>query len=1048
MKTTQVDERLPEGTVTFLFTDIEGSTELLKQLGDEYATLLSQQREILREIFSLWNGQEVDTQGDSFFVSFPRATQAVSAAVDIQRTLHDHNWPDGVNVRLRMGLHTGEPLSWDEGYVGIDVHRAARIAHVGHGGQVLLSETTTSLVRDGLPEKVCMQDLGLHLLKDMKRPERIHQLVIKGLPSLFLALKSQGMGFALTTHHNLPATINSFVGRSAILERITECLEDSKTHLVTLTGPPGVGKTRLALEAAWRQLEQFESGVIWVDLATVESERDTDLVLATTIGVEIIPANIGDLESAIVSSLNRGPILLVLDNCEHILESITRLTGLLERRCPQLKILATSRERLRVTAEIVIPIAPLELPTDGVQDIARMSQSEAIQLLIDRARSVDSTFSITEENAPLIHRLCQELDGIPLAIELAAARLHSMSIEEIAGRLGEKLQLLTAGSRDVAPRLQTLLASLQWSYDLLEPLERVVLDRLSVFRGGCELSELGLVCSEVGAETSELQEILISLIEKSLILRSESLEGKTRYSLLESMAELGRENLQGRGEWNDMRRLHADTYYHLVAEAGEHISIQDDAIWVNRVFEDEANIRVALQTLLDIKEAQKVIYMIWSLRFYIMHRTLMVDMKEILLRAMSQDANISPDISILGLAVRGMLAWWEQDEEIWRTYAAKLQSLGREQKNANAQIIGMLLECEHKNWAYTTEEGNQILKKVGSLSKTLQKSEGEAYEIPFELFLIDIKPPELQPSIIQNLIERAEIRANTNLLALCHQRLGGIYEARGALKSAEEHYWSSYQAWEKLHNHSMASQNIWGISVLYQCRGEYSDACDGLKKAIEINRSIGHERSRRIFVYLGFADLLFHQGELGKAKDALRDSEELCRSNVDYWAGHLLLSARIAHCEGELEKADDFLQEALETVRWQSFAYGKATMLCLRAAFEQDRGEWNQAIDTFTTVLNSIDKNLDFWLLVETLEWLADLHIDIKAWESATRYLVGVDIIRKSSGMVAPVPYRLRWRANQEAVREKLPRRSYKTIENEVNEIQLLDLPSYYLALL
>jgi len=308
MKTTQVDDRLPEGTVTFLFTDIEGSTELLKQLGDEYATLLSEQREILRETFALWNGQEVDTQGDSFFVSFPRATQAVSAAVEILRNLHDHNWPDGVNVRLRMGLHTGEPLSWDEGYVGIDVHRAARIAHVGHGGQVLLSETTTPLVRDDLPSGVSLLNLGRHRLKDMRRPERLHQLVIDGLPSGFSPLTSieslppevpVEMGpvklpLFLQSEEEVPDPL--FVGRERALDRLNGYLQaaiEGRGGIVFVTGGPGRGKTAL-LEAFSRQAseERAELLTAWGECSAYTGMGDPYLPFRQVMGMLT-----GDLES-------------------------------------------------------------------------------------------------------------------------------------------------------------------------------------------------------------------------------------------------------------------------------------------------------------------------------------------------------------------------------------------------------------------------------------------------------------------------------------------------------------------------------------------------------------------------------------------------------------------------------------------------------------------------------------------------------------------------------------------------------------------------------
>jgi Adenylate and Guanylate cyclase catalytic domain len=412
---------LPTGTVTFLFTDIEGSTRLLHELGDAYAGILAEHRRVLRDAFATHGGVEVDTQGDAFFVAFARATDALSAAADAQRALEDGP------LRVRMGLHTGEPLVTEEGYVGIDVHRAARIAAAGHGGQVLVSQTTHDLTGDGL------RDLGEHRLKDLSAPERIYQLGDGEYPPLKTLYQT-----------NLPIPATPFLGREDELAAVGDLLAEPDLRLLTLTGAGGSGKTRLALQAAGAAADGYPGGVWWVPLAPV---GDPDAVFESAAGALGIPAS---LEQAI----GDRTLLLLLDNFEHLIEAAPRLSPLLAS-CPNLDLVVTSRERLQLQGEHVYPVPVLV-------------RSEARALFTTRARAVRPDFEETDE----VDELCARLDDLPLALELAAARVAILSTEQLLSRLGSRLDLLRGG-RDAEVRQQTLRATIEWSYDLLEPDEHV-----------------------------------------------------------------------------------------------------------------------------------------------------------------------------------------------------------------------------------------------------------------------------------------------------------------------------------------------------------------------------------------------------------------------------------------------------------------------------------------------------------------------------------------------------------------------------------------------
>ena len=570
------------GTVTFVFSDIEGSTRLLNQLRDEYGQLLDDYYALVGGAFERNGGAEVDRAGDGLFHSFPSARRAAVAAVEAQRAMAEHAWPSGALVRARMGLHTGEPVSARTTYFGMDVHRAARIAAAGHGGQILLSQTTRDLVGSELPPESSLTDLGQHWLKDLAEPEHLYQLSAEGLPRAFPPLRS-----LTTLPNNLPRHLSSFVGRQTDLTEVRQLI--SQAPLVTLTGPGGVGKTRLALQLAAEMLDTFVDGAWLVEL---EALTDGSLVpQEVAIALGVAKESDADANEALLGHIRSREMLLVLDTCEHLIGDCARLANSLLRTCPGLRILATSREALGVTGERMYPVRSLTLPADTRIPPERLADEfEAVGLFCERARAADPTFLISAGNAAAVVEICRRLDGIPLAIELAAARVRALTVEQIAERLDDRFRLLTGGSRTVMPRHQTLRAAIDWSFDLLPDEERAVLWRLSVFSGVFTLEAAEAVCGAGEVQTFDVLDHLTRLVEKSLVFRQGDM-----YRILETVRGYARERSLEAGESEGAYARHRDWYLSMVRQAAPaFFRGPESAPWLDRLDAEHDNLRAAL----------------------------------------------------------------------------------------------------------------------------------------------------------------------------------------------------------------------------------------------------------------------------------------------------------------------------------------------------------------------------------------------------------------------------------------------------------------------
>jgi predicted ATPase/class 3 adenylate cyclase len=670
-------------TLTFVFSDIEGSTRLEQAIGTvAYGAIRERHRALLRAAFAAHGGEEQGTEGDSFFVVFRSARGAIAAALAAQRALAAEPWPEGAEVRVRMGVHSGEARTHAGSLLGIDINRAARIAAVAHGGQVLVSEVARSLVRDEGQAGISFRDLGSHRLKDLDQPEHLHQLVADGLRGEFPPLRTID-----ARPNTLPAQLTSFVGRATERAAVDRLLAGHR--LVTLTGPGGTGKTRLSIEVAGHAADAFPDGIFFVPLDAV---RDPGLVASQIAGALGLSESGGrPARDLVVDWLARRTALLVLDNFEQVVDAAPFVADLL-RSVPGLKLIVTSRASLRISGEHEYPVPGLPAPPDlsglsameraqlplrdRVVDAEGLATYESVRLFIERATAVRPGFQVTNDNAPAIAAICAKLQGMPLAIELAAARVRVLSPDAILARLTSQLTALGAGSRDLPERQQTLRGAIAWSYDILDAGDRRLLERLSVFRGGIDLEAAEAVCGPAEELHRDVVDGLGELADQSLLRVVDG--GEARFQMLETIREFAAEMLVAHGEGDLVRGRFGAWFLGLAERARPLLAGPDQRTWLDRLEMEHDNLRAALDRATAAGDAGTAIglafalWRFWQMRGHLFEARLRLD-------AMSAApwSRQSPVLHARLLEALGGVCWWQADVAAMRVAYEEAVTLWR-----------------------------------------------------------------------------------------------------------------------------------------------------------------------------------------------------------------------------------------------------------------------------------------------------------------------------------------------------------------------------------
>jgi len=662
---------LPTGTVTFVFTDIEGSTRLLASLGSRYEAVLADHRRLVRAAFSSQGGVEVDTQGDAFFYAFSTTHDAVAAAVKAQRALASRDFGDGIELRVRMGIHTGEPTVTEEGYVGGDVHVGARICAAAWGGQVVVSSASAGLLSPGFDD-VTLRSLGDHALKDIGERVELFEVVAPGLAQNFPALRTEG-----THPTNLPPRLASLIGREDDLAALKELLASPDTSVVTLTGPGGTGKTTLAAALGAEVLSSFADGVFFVDLSALS---DASLVIpgiAQALSLRESPGR--TLAQSLAEHLSSKDMLVILDNFEQVMEAASEVSGLL-KQAPRLKVVVTSREALRIHGERVFSLAPLQLPSRDHDDVDEVGRFPAVVLFTRRARAVKADFALTKDNAADVAAICRRLDGLPLALELAAARVNLLAPSALLARLDQGLKVLTSGRRDASERQRTLRGAIEWSYDLLAPDEQTLFRRLGVFAGGWTLEAAEAVCDRGDLDTDVL-EGLASLVDKSLVRATGDQE---RFSILETIREFAADRLKESGEVEEVTRAHADYFCQLVEDAEPHLVGAAQKQWLDRLEREHDNIRRALDSLIERGDWETEVRVAVALRLFWRFRGHLIEARSRFEAALTT-ATLDEVLRSRVLAPLGMIAYSQGDYADAHSYLE--EALRLDEKNGSRERV-------------------------------------------------------------------------------------------------------------------------------------------------------------------------------------------------------------------------------------------------------------------------------------------------------------------------------------------------------------------------
>jgi len=907
---------LPGGTVTLLFIDIEGSTSLLQQVGERYTQVLDECRRLLRAAFHRWHGHEVDTQGDSFFVSFARATDALEASVDAQQALAHHAWPDDVKVRVRMGLHTGEPQLSAEGYVGLDVHHAARIMSAGHGGQVLLSQTTRNLVEHDLPGGVSLRDLGAHRLKDLQHPSHLFQLVITGLRADFPPLKT------LDTHpNNLPIQPTPFIGREREVATVERLLCREEVRLLTLTGPGGIGKTRMALQVAAELSEMYPDGVYFVNLAPIRDPGFVVSTIALALDVkEIAEQPVLDLLKAY---LRKRQFLLLLDNFEQVVSAAIQVAELLAA-CPKLKVLVTSRMVLHVQAEQEFAVPPLSVPdARHLPGVVALAQYEAPALFIQRAQAVKPEFQLSNANARAVAEICRHLDGLPLAIELAAARVKLLPPQALLARLSQRLTILSGVTRDVPERQQTLRNTITWSYQLLDAQEQQLFQRLSVFAGGCTLQAIEAIGATLDGKAGRVVEGVASLIDQSLLQQTEQEGEEPRLVMLETIREYGLEVLEASGEMETTLHAHAAYYLALAEEAEPELAGPRQAMWLERLEQEHDNLRVAMQWLLKQQGTEQrremalrlggALLRFWEVRGHWSEGWSFLEWA----RTESKGVAVPAQVKAL-MAAAYLLDHLENDidraQALYEESLALSRELGDTAAIAHALRLLGQMAGRRGNFAAAYARIEEALE----LFRALGDKKGVALSLTD---LADIASLEGDYARAISLDEEglALFRAlgDTEGIAWSVDYLAGMVSQQGDYTRAISLNEESLELFRTLGDMEGIVWSLFGLArVLFLSLGDPDKVHTGLEEGLALCKEVGHKLGIAWALSLS-GEVFLQQGNAVKARLLLEESLLLYRDGSDLWgiAESLSLLGRMEALAGDYAAARDHCEESLAIVR-------------------------------------------------------------------------------------------------------------------------------------
>jgi predicted ATPase/class 3 adenylate cyclase/Tfp pilus assembly protein PilF len=897
----------PSGTVTFLFTDIEGSTKRWEAHPQQMHTALSRHDAILRSAIEKNGGYVFKTVGDAFCAAFSSPHQALSAALVAQPALHDEQWPTELgSIRVRMALHTGAVEEQAGDYFGQPLNRVARLLSAGHGGQTLLSEVTYGLIRDNLPLQAAVSDLGEHRLKDLYRPEHIFQLDIAGLPSVFLALKTLDY-----RPNNLPAQPTSLIGREKELLDLHNLLRREDLRLATLTGPGGIGKTRLALQLAADILDDFlddfPDGAWFINLAPITDPGLMTSTIAQALGVKEMGGQ--PLIDTLKSYLGEKHLLLLVDNFEQVISAAAQLSELLAS-CPHLKMLVTSRIALRLRGEREYSVPPLPLPDPNRMpslELQDLTQFEAVRLFIERAQGVQADFEVTNHNAPAVAEICVRLDGLPLAIELAAARVTVLPPQAMLSRLENRLRVLTGGARDLPARQQTLRNTIEWSYELLTEGEKQLFRRMAVFQGGRTLDALEAVCNHDGQLQIDALDGVEALVGNSLLGQRLGANGEPRFWMLETIHEYAREKLRESGEAPALQREHTLYFMRLAEEAEPHLTGQRQQEWLDRLGDEYDNIRAALD---------------WASEYQHSIRGVGARNEE----AAAAAEEVAEGTAEVGLRLAGAL---------WRFWVVK--SLFTEGRKHLRRLLE-LTESEA-----STQERPSSTSSTSSTLRSRNSIRAKALNGAGFLALRQGDYPAAQSLLNAALEVGREIR-DKQIMAFSLNGLGIAAQSQGDSAAARALYEESLVLKREIGDKRGIAASLGNLGIVAQSQGDYPAARSLIEESLVLEREFGSK--------VGIPDSLNtlggvaqSQGDYPAARALYEESLVLGRELGDKWgiANSLRNLGSVAMEQGDYPAARSLIEESLVLKREIGDKRGIADSLNNLGIAAQSQGDYPAA---------------------------------------------------------------------------------------------------------